>query len=423
MRQDQKRIFKLMPRAEALERTLASVDVRMLTDESVPVDESCGRILAEDVVAPRDQPPHDRGAMDGYAVRSQDTAGASASNPIKLRIVGKLFPPDRPETAKIGKGECAYTSTGAPLPEGSDALIPVENTRLIEEAIEVVRHVSLGENVSARGGDVKQGQLLFKRGHVVSPQGIGVLLSFGIRKIGVVRKPRAGIISVGDELADAYEQIGDKVANDHAYVICELLRQLGAEPRIFGVVPDDPEMIRTKITEAIRDSDILVTIAGSSVGIRDLVPDVVSSVGKTVFHGIAITPGKVTGAGIINGKPIIMLPGYFMSALAGFYLYVVPLVNLMLGREANWGLPVVEAKLERTARGKHGLERFQLLEVSRLGNSYLATPIEAQFGSLMHISRANAYAIIPKGKTLRKGRHVTATLLAASEFRRMQIQK
>lgn len=422
MRQDQKRILKLISRAEAVEKTIASTREGTLGHEHVAVDESCGRILAEDITAPHDLPPCDRAAMDGYAVRSRDTAGASSANPVRLTIAGKVFPSDGPFPRKISTGQCMYTSTGAPLPEGSDAVVQVEKTRLVEEAIEVVQPLPINANVSLKGEEVKQGVTLFKQGDVVGPQDIGMLLAQGIRTVRVVRKPNVGIISVGDELADAYEEREDKAVNDHAYIVAQLLRQLGAEPKILGVVRDDPQLIEAKISGALRDADFLITIAGSSVGTRDFTPDVVGSLGRTAFQGVAVTPGKVTGLGIVNEKPVVMLPGYLMSALAGFYLFVVPLVNLLLGLDANCGLPVVEAKLKTSARSKQGLERFQLLQLSRHGKSYLATPIDAKLAAMTDISKANAYTIISKGQVLREGDRVVATLLAPSEFRRITIE-
>lgn len=422
MRQDQKRILKLISRAEAVEKTIASTREGTLGNEYVGVDESCGRILAEDITAPRDLPPCDRAAMDGYAVRSTDTAGASSANPVRLMITGKVFPSDGPFPRKIATGQCVYTSTGAPLPEGSDAVVQVEKTRLVEEAIEVVQPVPVNANVSIKGEEVKQGVTLFKQGHVVAPQDVGMLLALGIRSIRAVRKPNVAIISVGDELADAYEEREDKVVNDHAYIIGQLLRQLGAEPKVLGVVRDDPQLIEAKISGALRDADLVITIAGSSVGTRDFVPDVVGSLGRTAFHGVAITPGKVTGLGIVDEKPVVMLPGYLMSALAGFYMFVVPLVNLLLGLDANCGIPVVEARLKTSTRSKHGLERFQLLQLSRHGSSYMAVPIEAKLAAMMDLSKANAYTIISKGQVLREGERVVATLLAPSEFQRIAIE-
>jgi molybdopterin molybdotransferase len=422
LRQDQKRILKLISRAEAVEKTIASTREGTLGNEYVEVDESCGRILAEDVTAPHDLPICDRAAMDGYAVRSIDTAGASSANPVRLMIAGKLFPSDGPFPPKIVRGQCIYTSTGAPLPEGSDAVVQVEKTRLVEEAIEVLQPVPTNANVSVKGEEVKQGVTLFKQGDVVGPQDIGMLLALGFRSVRVVRKPNVGIISVGDELANAYEEPQDRVVNDHAYIVAQLLRQLGAEPRILGVVRDDPQLIEAKISGALRDADFVITIAGSSVGTRDFVPDVVGSLGRTAFHGVAIAPGKVTGLGIVDEKPVVMLPGYLMSALAGFYMFVVPLVNLLLGLDVNRGLPVVEAKLKTPARSKRGLERFQLLQLSRHDSSYLAAPIEAKLASMMDLSKANAYTIISKGQVLREGERVVATLLAPSDFRRIAIE-
>ena len=419
MRRDQKRIFKLISRGEALERTLSFVERRVLGDEIVAVDESCGRIFAEDVRALHDLPLFNRASMDGYAVRSRDTASASAAMPVRLTIVGKLFPADASSARKILKGECIYTSTGAPLPESADAVAQVERTRLADGAIEVVRPLTANENVSVRGQEVKEGEKVFEQGEVVAPQNIGMLLSLGIRRVRVVRKPRVEIISVGDELTEAHQESQERLVNDHAYIVSELLGQLGAEPRISGIVPDDPERIKAKISDALETADIVVTIAGSSVGAKDFVPDVVESLGKIMFHGIAMTPGKVTGVAVANGKPVMMLPGYLMSVLAGFYTFVAPVVNLLGGLDVNGGLPVVEAKLKQSARTKHGMERFLLLHLLRHGNSYLATPVEPQLGAMAHLNKANGYTIVSKDRVLRKGDRVKVTLFAPSEFRRI----
>jgi molybdopterin molybdotransferase len=360
--------------------------------------------------------------MDGYAVRSQDTIGASSSNPVKLMIAGRLFPSDHPSTSRIGKGQCVYTSTGAPLPEGSDAVIQVERTRLAEGAIEIVHAVPAKENVCARGEEIKQGEILLKRGDVVSPQGMGMLLTLGIRNVEVVKRPRVHIISVGDELAETREEAQDRVVNDHAYIVSELLHQIGAEPNILGVVPDDPKQIQAKISDALQDADLVITIAGSSVGAKDFVPDVVESLGKTVFHGVAITPGKVTGLGVAHRKPVVMLPGYLMSALAGFHLFVVPILNRIVGHDSGRGVAVVVAKLKKAVRSKHGFERFQFLQLTKQAGSYLATPIDGQMGGTRNLSKANGYTIIPKDGFLREGKTIPVTLFVPSEFQRIEVE-
>lgn len=422
MRQDQKRIFKLISRTEALKRILTSVNAGALEHEHVAVTESCGRILAEDIKAPHDVPPYNKAAMDGYAVRSQETKHASSSNPIRLIVGGRLFPPDHPSAWRIVEGQCVYTSTGAPLPEGSDAVVQVERTRLGEGTIEIIQPLRKNENVSIKGEEAKTGETLLRREHIVNAQSVGILIALRIQTIRVVKKPRVGVISVGDELVEAYQESMSRTPNDHAYIISELLRQLGAEPKILGIVPDDPERIRTKISDALRDADIIITIAGSSVGTKDFVPDVVESLGKVVFHGVAMTPGKVTGIGVADGKPIVMLPGFLMSALAGFHVFAVPLLNLLAGHSPDHGLPVIEARMKKEAKSKHGLEHFQLLQLSRRGNSYLATPIDVRLGGMTDLSKANGYTIIPKNRLLSEGDIATAKLFAPSEFQRIEIE-
>jgi len=422
LRPDQKRIFKLISRTEALRRTLSLADAGALENEQVQAAQSCGRTLAEDVKAPHDVPPYNKAAMDGYAVRSQDIKHASPSNPIRLTIGGRLFPPDRPSTGNISEGQCAYTSTGAPLPEGSDAVIQVERTRLREGAIEVIRPVRKNENVAIKGEEAERGETLLKRGHTINAQSVGILIALNIQTVRVVRKPRVSVISVGDELVEAYQESQSRIPNDHAYIISELVRQLGGVPRILGVVPDDLQHIRTRIGNALGDADIVITIAGSSVGTKDFVPDVVESLGKIAFHGVAMTPGKVTGIGKANGKPVVMLPGFLMSALAGFCVFAVPLLNRLAGHSQDHGVPIIEAKMEKSAKSKHGLEHFQLLKLSRHGASYSATPVEVRLGGMTDLSRANGYTIIPKNRVLSEGDIVTAKLFAPYEFQRIETE-
>ncbi len=408
-RSDQKRVLKLISVEEGLDIVSNKLNLKPLDSEIVPLYDSLGRVLGEDVISDQDIPYFDRAAMDGYALKSKETKEASRDKFVRLRIVGKIFPEDFGAKFKIEDGEVAYVACGAPLPLGADAVIRVEETILLDDEIEVYRPLTPWENVSKVGEDVKKGNLILRKGHLLRAQDVGLLAALKKKDLKVFGKPKVAIISVGDELMDLSMNDQDKIVNNYAIVISGLLSELKAMPMILGVVKDDLEEIKKEIDKALEKADIVITIGGCSVGVKDLVPDAVNALGEPgiIFHGIKMSPGKVTGVGMIKNKPIVMLPGQIVSAVAGFYFFVVPIINRLSGLDIVQTLPIIEGELAEEVKAKPGLDTFLLVKVSK---ESIVEPLPKGRNVLFNLVKANGYTVIPSGKALRKGEKVKVSI-------------
>ncbi len=322
------RSFKeLLSVSDALESLL--LKLKTLDVEKISVYNCVGRVLAEDVYAPTDVPPFDRAAMDGYAVRAEDTFGASLTNPIILEVVGKVEIGQNPDIT-IAKGKTAKIATGAMIPKGANAVVMVEYTRRNGDFVEILKPVTPFKNVSRKGEDVKAGELVLKRGEIIQPQDAGVLASLGFNEIKVYRKPRVAIISTGNELVEVGKELEHgKIYNSNNPMLVNALKEFGIEATSFGVVKDVEDEIESKLLEAM-DYDVVIFTGGTSVGEKDLVPKVVEKYAEIIFHGVAMKPGMPTGAAVANGKPIFMLPGSPAAAMLAFYAFVVPSVYRMM---------------------------------------------------------------------------------------------
>ncbi len=414
-REDVKRTLKLIPFEEAQRQLLKAACIKPLGHEETPVEDSLGRVLAVDIISSLNIPGEDRAVFDGYAVRSIDTQNASLKNPVYLKIVGKAFPGEPP--SQISHGQAIYTACGAILPRGADAIIKVENTRQLGEEIEIRSPVMPGENIGRVGEDVKAGELLFRKGHVLRPQDIGLLAGMGLNLVKVFRRPRIGIISVGDELIKLSEKHPLRMANNYALIISSLISEFGGVPRIFGIVPDDLNQIKLRISEALKESEIVATIAGCSLGTKDLVPDAINALGNPglVFHGIRLSPGKVSGAGVIDGKPIVMLPGHIVSAYAAFYLFLAPLIAQYYGLNVESIFPTVRAKISQDVKAKP-ISTFMRVHLTHSKNGLIAEPIHGGSGVLTTLVKSNGYTIVPSGKELKRGTDIKVILFSRYEF-------
>lgn len=303
--------------------------IKVLGTEYVNVYNLNGRVLAEDIVAGFDIPRFDRAAMDGYAVRAEDTFGASINNPIMLELVGSVEIGETPEV-KVGQGKAVKIMTGAMMPEGANAVVMLEHTRINGDFIEVLKAVTPMKNVSRRGEDIKEGEVVLRKGEILQPQDAGVIASLGIDKVRVYRKPKVAVITTGNELVEVGEIVeGAKIYNSNNPMICNALLEFGFEPISLGIARDSVEDIRNKVSEALKFDAVVIT-GGTSVGSKDLVPEVIEEMGEVVFHGVSMKPGMPTAAGVVDGKPVFMLPGSPAAALLGFYTFAVPTLYRMM---------------------------------------------------------------------------------------------
>jgi molybdopterin molybdotransferase len=328
---------------EARALLLSHLSQPIMDFEIIDVPSSLGRILAEDVIAPQPLPDFQRSTVDGYAVRAKDTHGASDALPAYLNLIGEVPMGDRPAFA-VGGGECALIHTGGMLPEGSDAVVMLEYTQRVgneplvpdpsTNELEVFRAVADGENVIHMGEDVSQGQTVQVRGSLIRPAEVGGLMALGIVEIRVVRKIRVGLISTGDEVIDPHQMTRPGQVRDiNSYTLGALVEKSGGITKSYGIVSDRFDALRETAEDALSACDVVVITAGSSASTRDMTADVISSLGKpgVLVHGINTRPGKPTILGVCAGKAVVGLPGNPVSALVNGYLFVVPVIEKLLG--------------------------------------------------------------------------------------------
>ena len=394
---------------EALERILSTVHV--LEPEEKPILECLGQVLARDIKAGLDVPPHDNAAMDGYAVRSVDTASASQDNPILLKVIGEIaagYVPDK----KVTSGTAMRIMTGAPLPEGADAVVQFENTDEMErksqkkplKEIGILSPAEKRLNVRYKGEDIANGQLVLRKGTLLRAAEIGVLASLGIPRVAVIRRPVISVLSTGDELCDINEPLAPgKIYNSNAYSIAASILSCGGIPKIIGIGRDSVQSLNLKINEGL-NADMLITTGGVSKGDYDIVKDVLATIGKIGFWTVRMKPGKPLAFGTIKRAegcrareiPHLGLPGNPVSSMTTFEQFARPAILKMMGRE-KFNRPVVEAVLDSPIVNDDGRRIFARVRVTKTAGGYRASLTGPQgSGILTSMSQANGLAIIPE---------------------------
>ncbi len=401
---------------EARERILEHF--QPLEPEKVPILEALDRVLAEDIYSDIDIPPFSNSAMDGYALRSGDTVGASRKSPVTLEVVADLAA-GHTTHLKVEPGRAIRIMTGAPLPEGAEAVVRFEETSeglrgSWGATVEVYKEVSPRENVRPAGEDVRKGELVLAKGTVLRPQELGVLASLGRPEVEVIRRPRVAILATGDELVGIDEEIGPgQIRNSNEYSTAAQVIRYGGCPVRLGIARDRVEELKAKIEEGLAaEVDLFLTSAGVSVGEYDVVKEVLASEGEMDFWQVNMKPGKPLAFGHIQGVPLIGLPGNPVSAMVSFEQFARPAILTMLGKR-TLEKPEVEVIVDEDITG--GARRgFVRGVVTKRGDVYHARPIGGPGGSgiLTSMVRANALLIVPEGTTLVKaGERLRAQML------------
>jgi len=358
----------------------------------VALSAALGRILAENVMAEGDLPPFDRSAVDGYAVRSSDTFEASQFNPKVFKLT---------QEKGVDPKEARQIWTGSPLPPGADAVVMLEHTRRTGEGIEVWASLTPGENVSKRGEDVKRGEVALKAGIRLGAHHMALLAALRKTHVNVAKKPLVALLSTGNELVElGREPEPHQVIDVNRLTLSSMCLELGAETLDLGIAKDDAEEIGAKIREALGKADVIIVTGGTSVGYADLVPTVVSQMGKPgiIVHGIAMRPGMPTALAVLPGKPIFILPGNPVAAMVGFEVFARPLILRLLGVESE-PRPMLKAKLTQRVASALGRQVFLRVKVFERDGDFFAEPIRVTgSGILTTMTRANGYAIIPENR-------------------------
>ena len=391
--------FNVLAPSDALEvlKQRLSLTIRQ---EPLNTAEALDRVLAEDIYSPEDLPAFPRSAMDGFAVRAQDTFGASEGLPAYLDMVGEV-PMGPAHQVRISLGQAAGVHTGGMLAQGADAVVMVENTQRVDEAtIEVVRPVAPGENVIQVGEDVRTGELILERGRLLRPQDLGGLLALGITRIKAAPRPKVAIVSTGDELVEPGQTPGHGQIRDiNTYTISALVARAGGIPLPLGIVPDDYEAQREAARRALDQGDILLFSAGSSVSARDMTADVINSLGEpgVLVHGVSLRPGKPTILGVVEGKPAFGLPGNPVSAMIVFDLLVRPIVFLLGGySHPTPPLPqTINARLLRDIASASGREDYVQVRLVQGEGGLCADPVFGKSNLIYTLIRADGTVKVP----------------------------
>lgn len=377
-----------------------------LETERVELLDALDRVLAEDIVSEINVPPHDNSAMDGYAVRAEDIAGASAQNPIRLRVLADLgagYVPDTP----VEPGSAIRIMTGAVVPPGADTVVRFEETSEAvaqkatgkgSEYVEILNAPPRGANVRRAGEDIRRGEVILPRGATLRPPEIGLLASIGVARVPVHRRPRVAILATGDELVDVTEPLAPgKIRNSNEYSNAAAVIKAGGIPIRLGIARDNIEHLTQKIREGIdAGADLFITSAGVSVGDYDVVKDVLNSEGEMHFWQVNMKPGKPLAFGIVGNVPLLGLPGNPVSAIVSFETFARPAILTMLGK-TNFARPYVTAILQDRAKNDAGRRNYIRVHVARNAEGeYIArTTGEQGSGILSSVTRANGLLEMP----------------------------
>ena len=375
---------------EAFSAFIGKLETESLKSERIPIRTALGRVTAKKILARNDLPPFDRSAVDGYALKAQNTFEASQFNPKPLKLT---------EDEEIHEGETKQIWTGNSLPRGADAVVMLEHTRKTRDLIEVGITVTPGGNVSKKGEDIKKGEVAVEARTRLKPHHLGLLAALGAIDVVVVLKPTVAILSTGNELVElGSKPKSNQMVETNRLIFFSLCQELGAEPLDLGIAGDDLEEISTRIREGLEMADLVVTTGGTSVGYPDLVPMAVNQIGPpgVIVHGVAMRPGMPTALAIIQGKPVFILPGNPVAAMVGFEVFVRPFLLMLLGVE--WEpRPTLQARLARRVTSALGRRVFLRVRVFERNGEFFAEPVRIRGSSIFStMTKANGYVEIPE---------------------------
>jgi molybdenum cofactor synthesis domain-containing protein len=384
------RPFDAVITLEEARAILAATGAPIANIETIMLTEANGRVLANNVVAQVDVPPFSRAGMDGYAVRARDTHGASRSAPRALTKTGTLYT-GQASPLTVRDGECVEISTGAPIPDGADAVIMVEETGSDDDTVvQIFAEVQPQQNIGRQGADIESGQVVVAAGELINPSRIGALAAVGTVWVDVYDRPRVAILSTGNEVVDPGRALKPgQIYDVNRFTLAAVVSDNGGIPIVYPPAPDTLDALLEALDDLV-DYDIVVFSGGSSVGERDLIRDAIAAKGKMLFHGVAVKPGKPTGLGIVNGKPVFALPGYPTSCLSNAHLLLVPMLRRIarLGPRVSKTLTMPLAMRIASTVGRH---QFHTVRIE----NGTAVPAFKASGDITSMSRADGYIEVP----------------------------
>lgn len=384
---------KLTSVDDALQKFFAAIAFRQPRTVAVPLDSALNRVLAENVVAEVDLPRFSRSAVDGYAVSARRTVGATQFKPKVFHLT---------DNSRIDAEGAKQIWTGNVIPDGADAVVMLEDTKLAKERVDVWSQVTPGENASQKGEDIRKGDVAAEMGTRLRPQHLGLIAALGMSRVKVYDKPRIAVLATGNELVELGNRLkGSQIFETNKLVLSALCSDLGAEPLDMGIAKDDVDEISERLRVGLERADAMITSGGTSVGGSDLVPDAVNKVAKpgVIVHGVAMRPAMPTALAVAKGKPILILPGNPVAAMIGFEVFARPLISRMLGLKRAEPRLTVEAKMTRGIATALGRRNFVRVRVSLRGDELLAEPISARgSGMISTMTKANGFVVVPENR-------------------------
>jgi molybdopterin molybdotransferase len=403
----------VIPLADVQARILAAV--HPLEPRRVALGDALGLVAAEEVVAREAVPPFANTAMDGYAVRAEETVGASTDAPVRLQVTGELPAGRSPVGVSVGPGKAVRIMTGASIPDGADAIVMVEVTeRDGDDAVRVLHEAQTGDHIRPAGGDLAPGQPVFPAGTVLTAAHLGVLASLDHHEVAVVPRARVGVLSTGDELVESGALAPGQIRDANRPMLLALVAAAGAEPVDYGIAPDDEARITAALTDALATCDAVVTTGGVSVGDYDYVATVLERLGHLEWWQVAIKPAKPLAFGVADETPVFGLPGNPVSSNVSWELFARPAVLARMGHAHRFRPEVVaqaEHEMRRKPDGKLHLDRVR---VRYEDDRYRVARTGAQFSNVLSaMAAANGLALLPDGDGTAVGDEVQVMLLDA----------
>jgi molybdopterin molybdotransferase len=395
----------LMQAGEALSLILKHLPPKVPGEVFLPIEDALGVVSSRDIISPEDLPAFARSTVDGYAVRAEDTFGASETTPAYVNLSGEVFMGEKPGFVLL-KGSAYKIPTGGMLPEGADAVVMFEHVQPVdEEMIEVLRPAAPGENVIQAGEDVKKGAAVIAGGQRLRPQDIGACAGLGIARIYAYERPRVSIISTGDEIMPVGSSLQPGQVRDiNSYVLSGMISETGCLSHKKGILRDDYGTIRAVVESSMGDSDAILLTGGTSVGIKDMIARIIDDIGNpgVVFHGVSLKPGKPMIGGIIEGIPVFGLPGHPAAVGVCFDVFVRPVLNVLTGcREklTAYRTRIVKARLAKNVASAQGREEHVRVSIDEREDGLWAIPVLGKSGLITTLVKADGTFVIPMSKS------------------------
>jgi putative molybdopterin biosynthesis protein len=413
----QEQFLEVVSADEARLRFEKHLDLSPLPAERVALADALTRVLAHDVGAAVDAPPFDRSNVDGFALRAADTLGASDASPKELQLNTEVIACGDVPTLEVALGTATAIATGGVMPRGADAVVMIEHTELTEEGrlgIEIRRVLAPGQYVSYAGSDIARGETLLRRGSVIGSREIGMLAACGLSHVDVVRRPKVAVLSTGDELVAPGEPLKPAgVYDSNGAIIAAAVAEAGGEPLALGAIPDDETALDKAVRRALGEADMVVLSGGTSKGAGDLSHAIVSRLGEPgiLVHGVALKPGKPLCLGVVQDKPIVVLPGFPTSAIFTFHAFVAPVIRALAGL-APQAAETLNARVPVRVASELGRKEFLLVSLIDSDGGTVAFPTGKGSGAVTSFSQADGFiAVDALAGALEAGSEAQVTLI------------